>query len=284
MIATDIVDWLFDEFRYGLQRIVRENFFRPLGKYQFLLGMPPDRPVDHGDHWPCLVGVVGHAAVPEAHVADEHATDGNTRLHGWAFISSSVLGFGWDLDIVPLDNSGIEMGAGPEFGATVLGCGIDDGYVDDEVVGRGRLGEVGPELARVDVEGLMVGAGQAGVAAVEGVFDALAEHGRTQFGNQVVDQYIAEKIGGKGRWILLQMAVVELLGYVVKSEDGVDIGDHAFAQDFDVGGIDGTVEDDEAIGADCGEGSLQMLRCQFASIALCGAEFQLDHQNQAQAG
>ena len=112
-------------------------------------------------------------------------------MHGWAFVSPAFFDFGWDLDIVTLDDSGVEVGAGPEFGAAVLGCGIDDGYVDDEVVGRGRLGEVGPELARIDVEGLMVGAGQAGVAAVEGVFDALAEHGRTQFGNQVVDQYIA---------------------------------------------------------------------------------------------
>ena len=150
------------------------------------------------------------------------------------------------------------MGAGPQFGAAVVRGGVDDGYIDDEVVGGCRLVKVGPELARVDVQRLLVRVGQAGVATVEGILDALAEYGLRHVDDEVVGQHVAEEIRRERRRVLLQVAVFELIGHVVEGQDLIDIGEHALAQDGDVVWVDGAVEDDEAIFADGGDGLLQV--------------------------
>ena len=79
------------------------------------------------------------------------------------------------------------------------------------------------------------------------------------FDDEVVDQHVAEEVRRKGRRVLLQVAVVELIGDVGEGEDFFDIGKHALAQHFDVRGINGAVEDDEAIVVQGGDGLLQVL-------------------------
>ena len=152
------------------------------------------------------------------------------------------------------------MGAGPQFGAAVCGRGIDDGHVDDHAIGRRRHLEIRPELTRVNVEGLLSGVGQAGVAAVEGVFDALAEYCVSYFDDEVVGQHVAKEVGREGRWVLLQVAVVKLVGDVGEVEDLFDVAEHALAQHFDMRGINGAMEDDEASVVQGGDGLLQVLR------------------------
>ena len=60
------------------------------------------------------------------------------------------------------------------------------------------------------MEGLLSGVGQAGVAAVEGVFDALAEYSLSYFDDEVVDQHVAEKVRREGRRVLLQVLRFQL--------------------------------------------------------------------------
>ena len=79
------------------------------------------------------------------------------------------------------------------------------------------------------------------------------------FDDEVVGQHVAEEVRRKGRRVLLQVAVVELIGDVGKGEDFFDVGEHALAQHFDVRGINGAVEDDESVFVQSGDGLLQVL-------------------------
>ena len=62
--------------------------------------------MDHGDHRAGLVGEVGHAAMPEAHVADQHAAGGHVRLQGFALVAEAFFDSGWQLDVAVVEGAG----------------------------------------------------------------------------------------------------------------------------------------------------------------------------------
>ena len=118
--------------------------------------MPPSYKVDHGNHRPRGVGIIRHAAVPDTHVADDHAPSGNIGLERPDYGSASRLVFGRDLDVFFVVRSrGIKVGARPDFSASIFWRHIDYRDIgDDREGGRSRF-KTGPQLAVVDVQRLL---------------------------------------------------------------------------------------------------------------------------------
>ena len=237
--------------------------------------MPPTDKVDHGDHRSRGVGVIGHATVPEAHVADDYAPSGDVGLEGLDFGSASRLVFGRDLDVfIVVRARGIEVGAGPDFGASIFRGHVDYRDIGDDGEGGGSRFETGPQLAVVEVQRLLSLVRQTGVTAVHCVFHPFAQRGPRDLYDEVIYEDIAEEIGWK-RWrILLQVAVVELKGDVVECEDGSDIGEHTFAQKLDVFQRDGVVQQEEAVFPQRVKGQLQMFRNKAAAVSFVLADVQ----------
>lgn len=203
--------------------------------------------------------------------------------------------FGGDFDEAVADaDGGVLVGAGPEFGSSIVGgCG-DEGEVDDNAVGWRGVLHVWPEVSDVGVDGLSffcgisVLDGEGGVSAVEGVFESVAEDGVGDLDGGAVEEDVGEEIGVEGRWVLLDVAFGPVVGGVGSVLEGFEVLEHPVAEDLDVFEVDGVLEDDEAIlfhGLACflevlrGDGLLYaLLVCELdAGDGLVGADVVVAH-------
>ena len=155
-----------------LQVSAVERCFTAGSEAQRLTAYAPVHAVIHIDHVTDLVGMVRHAPVPKAHVANHDAALLRLRANRWRNLALRG-------DVVLVEGLRIQVRSGPQFGGTILFGHLHEKDVDCECERRVRLLEIGPEMWMITMERLLLAAGTVGVAAVEAVEHLAAGTGDT---------------------------------------------------------------------------------------------------------
>ena len=113
MGAEEIFHRPVNKFDIVVEVVVGELSFAAPLELQRLCFAKPTHLVDHGDHVTDLVGLIGHAPVPQADIADQNATffglDADRRRDGALFFDQCFIQRSDDL-----------VRARPDFGAAIV--------------------------------------------------------------------------------------------------------------------------------------------------------------------
>ena len=113
---ANVVNGFVCEFGVVVQWAFMEDRFTVGAELEDATPLEPADIVNHGNHVSCLVGVVGHTAVPESHIAYQHAT--LTRIAANGRHGGAARGFCFGAD--DRAKRWIQVRAGPEFYTAVF--------------------------------------------------------------------------------------------------------------------------------------------------------------------